>query len=788
MNFIELKEFQNSAINQLLQLSNTKNGEMIVMQSPTGSGKTIILCEFIKKYYEQNDKKVSFIWFCPGDGELEEQSKNKFENINPELTSKTLDEALQLGINEQDTIFINWDKLNKKDSKALREQEKKNLLDRIKESENNNIDFILIIDEAHKSFTEKTTKIKNLFGKNTTQIYVSATIDKKVMPEIDIEITEDDVIREGLITKFININEGIKEIKEFNTEEDLLLIDLAIAKQQEIKREYRRRGININPLILIQHPNNNSSDKSEIEKEENQVTIRINEINQYINEKYKYNYENKSIGCWLSNNKINVNKEENQPEPETFILHIKQAIATGWDCPRAKILVKLRKHSGNETFELQVIGRIRRMPEQKHYDEMLLDSCYLYTFDNEYKNGIIQTYNGKETKIVYLKDEYTHLNLGIDKEYKNENKDKPDSKKIKETILRYMIDKYKLEEVTQKNNNIENYINNIKKLEKLTEERDGYDFSKEIKISTIEGQFTESKELLSQESNIILKQKLPNKKELKTKFDSACYNLKSSLHIEETDLRAILRALFLKKSTKQRKYKRNPIGRLCNLSEDDFKIFVYNNVQQIKEDFRKAMFSNGQQLSLDFSTIEKRPFSIPYKDIVHYDGNRVGNEMRHNVYKNYTNNIIKSKPEQKFEEYCENNPNVQWLYKNGDKGYNYFSILYTDDTQKEYLFFPDYLVMINNKLHIIEIKGGEDENKASINIDTLKANYKLESLKRYVNEHNKTPNKEEIAWCFVRNKIIEKPTGERIVELKYSNTEWSEDLREDIWKPIEELF
>ena len=29
MNFIELKEFQNSAINQLLQLSNTKNREMI---------------------------------------------------------------------------------------------------------------------------------------------------------------------------------------------------------------------------------------------------------------------------------------------------------------------------------------------------------------------------------------------------------------------------------------------------------------------------------------------------------------------------------------------------------------------------------------------------------------------------------------------------------------------------------------------------------------------------------------------------------------------------------------
>ena len=67
---------------------------------------------------------------------------------------------------------------------------------------------------------------------------------------------------------------------------------------------------------------------------------------------------------------------------------MKQAISTGWDCPRAKILVKLREGM-NEQFEIQTIGRIRRMPETTHYDDDLLDFCFVYTFDNTWKNGLL---------------------------------------------------------------------------------------------------------------------------------------------------------------------------------------------------------------------------------------------------------------------------------------------------------------------------------------------------------------------------------------------------------------
>ena len=56
----------------------------------------------------------------------------------------------------------------------------------------------------------------------------------------------------------------------------------------------------------------------------------------------------------------------------------KQAIDTGWDCPRAQILIKFRETS-SIVFEIQTVGRILRMPEAKHYLDEALNKSYVYT-------------------------------------------------------------------------------------------------------------------------------------------------------------------------------------------------------------------------------------------------------------------------------------------------------------------------------------------------------------------------------------------------------------------------
>jgi type III restriction enzyme len=49
----------------------------------------------------------------------------------------------------------------------------------------------------------------------------------------------------------------------------------------------------------------------------------------------------------------------------SFLL-FKQAAATGWDCPRASVLVMFREIK-NPTFAIQTVGRILRMPFGTHF-------------------------------------------------------------------------------------------------------------------------------------------------------------------------------------------------------------------------------------------------------------------------------------------------------------------------------------------------------------------------------------------------------------------------------------
>ena len=54
------------------------------------------------------------------------------------------------------------------------------------------------------------------------------------------------------------------------------------------------------------------------------------------------------------------------------------AIDTGWDCPRAQVLLKFREVN-SIVFEIQTVGRILRMPEAKHYSDEVLNKAYVFS-------------------------------------------------------------------------------------------------------------------------------------------------------------------------------------------------------------------------------------------------------------------------------------------------------------------------------------------------------------------------------------------------------------------------
>jgi len=76
---IELKEYQEIAIEKLKseinELLESTESKICVFKSPTGSGKTLMVAEFLKRLvlYREDDKKLSFIWISVN--KLHDQSR-----------------------------------------------------------------------------------------------------------------------------------------------------------------------------------------------------------------------------------------------------------------------------------------------------------------------------------------------------------------------------------------------------------------------------------------------------------------------------------------------------------------------------------------------------------------------------------------------------------------------------------------------------------------------------------------------------------------------------------------
>ena len=105
-------------------------------------------------------------------------------------------------------------------------------------------------------------------------------------------------------------------------------------------------------------------------------------IENFLNDEHDISVSNGKLGIYLSKDKKRLqNIKDNNNEVEVLIF--KQAIALGWDCPRAHVITFFREWK-ESTFSKQTIGRILRMPEPEkgHYDDDLLDNAFIFANQN----------------------------------------------------------------------------------------------------------------------------------------------------------------------------------------------------------------------------------------------------------------------------------------------------------------------------------------------------------------------------------------------------------------------
>ena len=718
----------------------------MVLSAPTGSGKTVLVCKFIDDYLDENPNTV-FLWLCPGAGGLQKQSLDSFAEVTSGIPYGDVYNFITEPDPRGQVFFINWDKINKSSNVVLREGEHKDLMRKVLFCHNKGIEIFMLIDEEHKYKDTANEYVGNIQPSHVLRI--SATpVSKGDHTEI---ITDDEVISAGLIATGISINEGVSAAVEENNklDDDLLLLELADQKRKEIQAKYDELGLKIRPLVLIQFPNGSEE--------------WISRVKQALDD-MGYPESSGLSTSWFSGDHPDHPEEIRRLNGHYDFLLFKQAIATGWDCPRAKILVKLRE-GGTERFNIQTVGRIRRMPERKHYNCDLIDNCYLYTLDSQFTEGLTSSL-GDSFYTYQYKRKFTAPNLILQKEALNgSDRFAVNPRAVVEVVRAAMLEDCDLDH----NGKLDKHELEVSK---------GYVFGTKLKTEAIEGVARTTHDMMKLNPVFGGEHQINNHDDGFIIRD-AKRRIAGAIGIDENISNNALRILFgpmdMKFDMFSREEKEFEAAHklIDGLSLREYNAFLVNNRDRLVEVFSRI--SADQIADIEETDILVSDWYIPpyqyYKQHKKIASTVI---LTKNVFENYGNNILlppnRTVTEVELERWCESYNAVKWYYKNGDKGDEFFSLVYRRAFRRNN-FYPDYIIGLGNgDVWIIEAKGGMTADGESNNIDHY-AGRKFDALKEYGGRHP------EIKWGFVRT------VGTQIY---LSNTEWTEDVtNRNIWKPIE---
>lgn len=241
-----LKPFQEEAISDLKDkfLSLWKLGDSginLTFKSPTGSGKTIMMAQFLRDIVSDPrfiNQDCAFVWITNSDN-LAMQSKDKLKSYYGGASEINLIDLndMQGGLLSRNSVFfINWQKLvsRSQGNRRLRtEGEQGYTFDRFLENTHEaGRKVVLIIDEVHIA---STTVLANELTQNVIKpriiIGVSATPQNT---QFKVEVDKNKVIEEGLIKEKIifQTEEDLNQKQFKNKDQDEILLELAFQKEK----------------------------------------------------------------------------------------------------------------------------------------------------------------------------------------------------------------------------------------------------------------------------------------------------------------------------------------------------------------------------------------------------------------------------------------------------------------------------------------------------------------------------------------------------------------------------
>ena len=427
------------------------------------------------------------------------------------------------------------------------------------------------------------------------------------------------------------------------------------------------------------------------------------------------------IAKWFTNEKKPVGLEDNESQYDYLLF--KMAAGTGWDCPRAQVLVMFRDIQ-SETFQTQTIGRIVRIPIRGQQGTEVFRTGYIYTnynrkmviegkYDepgNKPKVNVAENVKGQEIIIDYLlQTEYMsridYGDLGKSWEFQQcliKTFNDYFGITIEDLIetVREKLQSHGLQIVPHLEQEI--VVNaRFKDLDQISLSFNGNDMSREVSRHDVQKLFSKiCVDLLREQSD----------------DDAKIANIARSFGTLKSALRLWFKSYAFREEDDDARYR---IFLADVLNKGERSLFKYLVTATLKahyplreEQIKKRREEAEKQETTTFRILKTYAYSDDYESM----------EMKRCLFHPFyiRKNYDGKKNEQKFANYLDKQECIEWWMKNGDNGKDWLSIRYFNEvTQKTELFYPDWIYKKKDgTIGIWDTKGGqtassiETKNKA----------------------------------------------------------------------------
>lgn len=718
--------YQQKAIKRLSDkivelLDDNLSRQKIVFKAPTGSGKTYMTAMAMESAADallnnqcREFERVAYIWIAPN--RLHNQAYDSLSRLFAEtraLHPVMFDSITTKALNHGDVLCLNWGNIHSEDNIMVRETETgRNLWNVLERTRRQGTAIVAIIDEEHLHWDGTADRAAAVLDRINPIVEMRVSATPKTSSDHTVLVKRKDVVDAQMIKEGIVINPDISLREDIEVED--YLIDEALKKRNQLAKSYRDLGKSINPLLLIQLPNDSATISAE------DKTMRDHVVN-YLKDKYAISIESGELAIWLSDksNKQNLDGIEKFDSPVKALI-FKEAIAKGWDCPRAAVLLIFRKLQSKE-FAIQTLGRILRMPEQHYYEKQILNKGYVYTnlsCDRIVVAGETEDYWKTQTIPAYRRENINNVSLPSVYEFYAAS----DRNRLGSDFAQFLCDfvkDYWLGGVTQgalfdidENGNM-----------RITDEMPGEESSSATNRRAIESNINirfnvrgltlhipKNLNVTGEEEEIVINDSIEYSRtysKIRLAFWEYCRSLLTKY--EKAAGTPILASAIV-----------DVMERLFDISEYETPKIVMSerpvdNRSKFTDLLTRALDEYYKRVETRKAIARERSFTpwtweVPESRTYNADTNTHIDDVENHALTPFARQNNASGQEIKFEDFLEQNSGyIDWWYKNGDNGRMHYAIEYFNpDRRMKMPFYVDFIIRLKNgDIYLFDTKGSD---------------------------------------------------------------------------------